>query len=114
FGVAFNPGTQVAGTLNTDVRAQGAANKPALNGNLNAQNLVVSGKDIPQPVKVPAINLELTPDTVKSNNFTAQSGGTSLNGNFALSRYTTPNGVIDAAIRTYRVNLGVLIIIEKE
>jgi AsmA-like protein len=113
FGVAFNPGTQVAGNLNANIHAQGATDQPALNGNLNAQNLVISGKDIPQPVKVPAINLELTPDTVKSNNFTAQSGGTSLNGNFALSHYTTPNGVIDAAIRTSGANLGELINIAK-
>ena len=113
FGVAFNPGTQVAGNLNADIHAQGATDQPALNGNLNAQNLVISGKDIPQPVKVPAINLELTPDMVKSNNFTAQSGGTSLNGNFALSHYTTPNGVIDAAIRTTGANLGELINIAK-
>jgi uncharacterized protein involved in outer membrane biogenesis len=113
FGVAFNPGTQVAGTLNANIHAQGATDQPALNGNLNAQNLVISGKDIPQPVKVPAINLELTPDVVKSNNFTAQSGGTSLNGNFALSHYATPNGVIDAAIRTSGANLGELINIAK-
>jgi len=113
FGVAFNPGTQVAGTLNADIHAQGGTDQPALNGNLNAQNLVISGKDIPQPVKVPAINLELTPEVVKSNNFTAQSGGTSLNGNFALSHYTTPNGVIDASIRTSGANLGELINIAK-
>ena len=113
FGVAFNPGTQVAGTLNANIHAQGATDQPALNGNLSAQNLVISGKDIPQPVKVPAINLELTPDTVKSNNFTAQSGNTSLNGNFALSHYTGPNGVIDAAIRTSGANLGELINIAK-
>src|SRR5438270_2949314 len=113
FGVAFNPGMQVAGTLNTDIHAQGATDKPALNGNLSATNLVISGKDVPQPVKVPSINLVLTPDMVKSNNFTAQSGGTSLNGNFALSHYTTPNGVIDAAIRTNGANLGELINIAK-
>src|SRR4051794_34763476 len=109
FGVAFNPGMQVAGTLNTDIHAQGATDKPALNGNLSAANLVISGKDIPQPVKVPSINLVLTPDMVKSNNFTAQSGGTSLNGNFAVSHYTTPNGVIDAAIKTNGANLGEII-----
>jgi len=113
FGVAFNPGTQVAGTLNADIHAQGSTDKPTLNGNLGAQNLVISGKDIPQPVKIPAINLELTPQVVKSNNFTAQSGGTSLNGNFALSNYTSPNGVIDAAIRTSGANLGELINIAK-
>jgi len=113
FGVAFNPGTQVAGNLNADIQARGAADQPALNGNLSAQNLVVSGKDIPQPVKVPAINLSLTPDVVKSNDFTAQSGGTSLNGNFAFSHYATPNGVIDATIRTSNANLGELINIAK-
>ena len=113
FGVAFNPGTQVGGVLNANIHAQGATDQPALNGNLNAQNLVISGKDIPQPVKVPAINLELTPDAVKSNNFTAQSGGTSLNGNFTFSHYTSPNGVIDAAIRTSGANLGELINIAK-
>ena len=113
FGVAFNPGTQVGGTLNTDIHARGPADQPALNGNLSAENLVVSGKDLPQPVKVPAIALSLTPDVVKSNNFTAQSGGTSLNGNFALSHYTTPNGVIDAAIKTTGANLGELINIAK-
>jgi hypothetical protein len=113
FGVAFNPGMQVAGTLNTDIHAQGATDKPALNGNLSATNLVISGKEVPQPVKVPSINLVLTPDMVKSNNFTAQSGGTSLNGNFALSHYTTPNGVIDAAIKTNGANLGEIINIAK-
>src|SRR5207302_6610731 len=113
FGVAFNPGTQVAGNLNADIHAQGANDQPALNGNLNAQNLVISGKDILQPVKVPSINLVLTPDMVKSNNFTAQSGGTSLNGNFALSHYTTPNGVVDAAIKTNGANLGEIINIAK-
>jgi len=109
FGVAFNPGMQVAGTLNTDIHAQGAADQPALNGTLSAQNLVVSGKDLPQPVKVPSINLNLTPDLVKSNEFTAQSGGTALNVNFALSHYTTPNSSVDANMKTSGANLGDII-----
>jgi len=109
FGVAFNPGMQVAGTLNTDIHAQGAADQPALNGTLSAQNLVVSGKDLPQPVKVPSIDLSLTPDTVKSNQFTAQSGGTALNLNFAVSRYTTPNSSVDANVKTSGANLGEVI-----
>ncbi|HKR29877.1 MAG TPA: AsmA family protein [Terriglobales bacterium] len=113
FGVAFNPGMQVGGTLNTDIHAKGSADQPALNGNLSASNLVVSGKDIPQPVKVPSITLALTPDTVKSNEFTAQSGSTTLNGNFMLSHYTTPNSAVDATIRTNGANIGELINIAK-
>ncbi|HWC15999.1 MAG TPA: AsmA-like C-terminal region-containing protein, partial [Terriglobales bacterium] len=113
FGVAFNPGMQVAGTLNTDIHASGAADKPAVNGNLSAANLVISGKDIPQPVKVPAITLALTPTTVKSNDFTAQSGSTTLNGNLAMTNYTAPNGMVDATIRTNGANVGELINIAK-
>ncbi|MBV9146285.1 MAG: AsmA family protein, partial [Acidobacteria bacterium] len=113
FGVAFNPGMEVAGTLNADIHAQGSSDQPALNGNLSATNLVISGKEVPQPVKVPAINLSLTPEQVKSNDFTAQSGGTTLNGNFALSHYTSPNSTVDAAIRTQNANLGELINIAK-
>ena len=109
FGVAFNPGMEVAGTLNTDIHAQGPTSQPALNGNLSAQNLVISGKDVAQPVKVPSIALSLTPDVVKSNNFTAQSGGTSLNLNFAMSHYTSPNSTIDAAVKTTGANLGELL-----
>jgi hypothetical protein len=113
FGVAFNPGMQVAGTLNADIHAQGAADQPALNGNLSASNLVMSGKDVPQLVKVPSIDLALTPDLVKSNDFTAQSGSTSLNANFALSHYTTPNSTVVAAIKTANANLGELLNIAK-
>lgn len=106
FGVAFNPGMQVAGALNADIHAQGAADQPALNGNLTAQNLVISGKDLPQPVKIPSVEMALTPDLVKSNQFTAQSGGTSVNVNFALSHYTTPNSAVDANVKTSGANLG--------
>ena len=113
FGVAFNPGMQIAGTMNADIHAQGSADQPALNGNLSASNLVVSGKEVAQPVKVPAINLSLTPDLVKSNEFTAQSGSTTLNGNFALSHYTSPNSTVDAAIKTSGANLGELLNIAK-
>jgi hypothetical protein len=113
FGVAFNPGMQVAGTMNADIHAKGSADQPALNGNLSATNLVISGKEVPQPVKVPSINLVLTPDLVKSNEFSAQSGGTTLNGKFALSHYTTPNSTVDAAIKTSAANLGEVINIAK-
>ena len=113
FGVAFNPGMQVAGNLNVDIHARGASDQPALNGNVTAQNLEISGKDIAQPVKVQSINLTLTPDSVKSNDFTAQSGGTSVTANFALSHYTTPNSVIDANLRTSGANLGEVLNIAK-
>ena len=50
----------------------------AFNGNVNGRNLEVTGKQIPQPVKVPSIDLTMTPQQIQSNNFTATSGATSL------------------------------------
>lgn len=113
FGVAFNPGTQVAGTLNADLTAKGATSQPAMNGTLSAKNLEISGKDLPQAVKVSSIDLSLTPDVVKSNPFTAQSGSTTLQASFAMSHYTAPNSAIDATIKTADANLGELLNIAK-
>ena len=53
-----------------------------------ARNLEVTGKDIPQPVKVPAIDLTMTPQEIQSNNFTATSGATTLDGQMTIAQYT--------------------------
>ena len=77
-GVAFNPGTNINGRLNADVSARGATSQPALNGTVSARNLEISGKAVPQPVKVDAIALTLSPTEIRSNPFTAIAGGTKL------------------------------------
>ncbi|HET6936269.1 MAG TPA: AsmA family protein, partial [Candidatus Angelobacter sp.] len=50
FGVAFGQGMNVRGQVNADIQAKGASDKPALNGQLTARNLEISGKELPQPV----------------------------------------------------------------
>lgn len=105
FGVAFGQGMDVKGTVNADIAAKGAANKPAMNGRLDANNLVITSKDIPQPVKVPAIDLALTPQTIKSNDFSATTGSTTVNVNFAFNQYTSPNSTIDATVRAPNANV---------
>jgi uncharacterized protein involved in outer membrane biogenesis len=99
FGVAFGQGMDVNGAVNANIQAKGATDKPILNGQLSARDLTVSGKDLPQPVKVNAIELSLTPDTIRSNDFTASSGSTNVNVNFALSQYAAPNSSINASLR---------------
>ena len=54
FGVAFNPNTKITGKLSANIHATGATNNLALNGTVNGRNLEVTGKDIPQAVKVPS------------------------------------------------------------
>ena len=106
FGVAFDPGADVKGTINANLQARGPANKPAMNGQFSAKNLDISGKDIPQPVHVNDIELTLTPDTIRSNDFAASTGSTNVNANFTLSNYTGNNSTINAALRAPNARLG--------
>jgi len=100
FGAAFSPNTKIAGQLTANVHAQGPTDHLALNGNVNGRSLEVTGSDIPQPVKVPAIDLTMTPQQIQSNNFTATSGGTTLAAQMTMSQYTTNSPMVDATIRT--------------
>lgn len=109
FGVAFNPNMQVAGKLNADIHAKGPTSTPALNGNLRARDVNISGKDVPQPIRVPSIDLALTPDAIRSNEFTATTGGTALTMRFNLLQYTSKSPNVDATIRTHNANVGELL-----
>ena len=106
FGVAFNPNMKIAGRISADLRAQGSAKQPALNGKLSAGNLAISGKDVPQPVQVQNIDLVMTPQEIRSNQFAAKTGSTMVTAQFALAQYTTPNSRVDANIRTANARLG--------
>jgi len=84
-----------------------------LNGQLSARNLVISGKEFPQPVKVAAIELTLTPDKIRSNDFTATAGSTSVNVNFALAQYSSTNSSISASLHAANAQLGEILNIAK-
>ena len=109
FGVAFNPGMQIAGNLSANVHAQGAVSSPSLSGTVSGRNLAVSGKQLPAPVNVNAVDLELSPQTIKSNSFTAKSGSTAVNVQFSLAQYTTQNPTVDATVNTGNANVAELI-----
>lgn len=109
FGVAFGQGTDVKGTVNADIQARGAVTKPAMNGQLSARNLEISGKQLPQPVRVNEIALTLTPQEIRSNDFAATTGSTTVNVNFALANYSAPNSTINAALRAPNARLGEII-----
>lgn len=109
FGVAFGQGMDVNGRISANIQAKGEANKPAMNGQLSARDLSISGKDLPQPVKVNAVELSLTPDTIRSNDFTASTGSTSVNVNFALSQYTGTNSTVNASLRAANAKVDELL-----
>lgn len=113
FGVVFGRGTDVTGQVTVNVQARGTANHPILNGQVTARDLVISGKELPEPVKVRAIELTLTPETVRSNDFVATTGSSGLSGNFALSQYSTPNSSISASLRASNARLDEVLDIAK-
>ncbi len=109
FGVAFGQGTDVKGTVNANIQARGAMSKPAMNGQFSAHNLEISGKQLPQPVKINDIALTLTPDAIRSNDFAATEGSTTVNANFVLTNYSAANSTINAALRAPNARLGEII-----
>lgn len=113
FGVAFSPNAKITGKLAANVHAQGPTDNLALNGTVNGRNLEVTGKDIPTPVKVPALDLAMTPQDIRSNPFTATSGATTLAGQMTISQYTSPSPNVDATIKTVNGKVDELLNIAK-
>jgi AsmA protein len=109
FGVAMNPAYQVKGTINADLSAKGPQNNPQLSGSLQAKNIEAKGGEIKGAVKVPEIDVTLSPSTILSNPFVAQSGSTKLNASFSLTQYSTPNSTIDATVKTDGADVGELV-----
>ena len=112
-GTAFAPGTTVTGQINADIKAQGAADKPALNGTIVASNIQVSGKDVPKPVAVKAINIALTPTEIHSDNFNVTSGGTTAAIQFSVKNYTSNSALVDATLRAPQAALADLLSMAK-
>ena len=67
---------------------------------MKGRDLQISGKDVPQPVEVKELDLALTPTEIKSNEFQARTGKTTVTGRVALRQYMSKTPVIDAALRT--------------
>ncbi|HSY63764.1 MAG TPA: AsmA family protein, partial [Terriglobales bacterium] len=98
-GIAFAPGTTVNGQINADIKAQGSADKPALNGTIAGRGIQVSGKEIAKPVEVKAVNIALTPTEIHSDNFNVTSGGTTAAVQFSVKGYTSNAAVVDATVK---------------
>ena len=113
FGVAFSPNTKIAGQLTLSVHAQGPTEHLALSGNVNGRNLEVTGNGIPQPVRVPAIDLTMNPQQIQSNNFTVTSGATTLAAQMTVTQYTSNAPNVDATLKTVNAKLNELLGIAK-
>jgi hypothetical protein len=100
FGIAFTGDTKVTGNMDLKVRAQGAAGRPQLSGTVATRNVNISGGDLARPVHAGEMNLLLSPDAIRSNDFTATTGKTSVNAQFTLTNYTSGSPQVNARIHT--------------
>ncbi len=112
-GVALSQGTNATGSVNLNLQARGAANKPALNGTITASNIAMSGKEIAQPVHIQTMNLHLTPAQIQSDPFVITSGGTVMNAQFAVRDYVSPTAVMNAMVRASNAQLPAVLAMAK-
>jgi AsmA protein len=112
-GIAFAPGTTVNGQISADIKATGAADKPALNGSLVGSNIQISGKEIAKPVAVKAVNIALSPSEIHSDSFNVTSGGTTAAVQFSMKNYTSNSPYVDATLRAPQAALPDLLAMAK-
>jgi len=112
-GVALSQGTNVTGNLTANLHARGPADKPELNGTVNAANVQMSGRDIAQPVQVPSLNLNLTSSTVQSSPFKVISGGTTLDAQMTLQNYQSARPLFNATVRAPNAQLPAVLAMAK-
>src|SRR5262249_45713898 len=104
FGVAMAPGTTATGRVAVDVQARGTASNPALTGAIKARDLQLSGQGVP-PVEVKALDVALSPSEIRSNEFNATSGKTTVAARFAVRQYSSKSPTIDAGLRAPNATL---------
>jgi AsmA protein len=112
-GIALTPGTTVNGSVNADIQARGPADKLALTGTIAGRDIQASGKDIPQPVLIKAVNLALTPDEIRSDNFPVVSGGTTVNTQISLRSYASKTPLVDATLKAPQAELPAILAMAK-
>ena len=112
-GMALSQGTTATGMVNVNVQASGPAEKPALTGTVTASNIQLSGKEIPQPVQIQAINLHLTPADIRSDPFNVVSGGTTVNSQLTLRNYMSQSPIVDATLRAPNAQLPAILAMAK-
>lgn len=105
FGIAFAPGAMVTGRVAADVQLRGPTAKPALTGTIKGSDLKISDQGIPQPVSIKTLDLALSPSEIRSNEFNATSGKTTVTARFNLRQYTSDSPSIDVGVRAPNATL---------
>ena len=113
FGIAFSPNAKIAGQLTAKVHAQGPTDRLALNGNSTAAALKLRATIFREPVKVPALDLAMTPQDIRTAISPRPPARPRLAGQMTLSQYTTASPNVDATLKTVNGKVEELLSIAK-
>jgi hypothetical protein len=99
----------VRGSLGADVTISGTTSAPVFNGQIRAQKLEIKGGELKQPVQMPRLVVDMTPDQLRAHPFAVQTGNTKLSGSFSMAQYSSARPQLDASITVPPSSLGDLI-----
>ena len=109
YGIALASGTNVTGTASANINLKGTTENPRVDGSIVAHDVQISGKDLPQALHVPAVNLAFTPSTIQSDNFAIISGATRMSAQMTVRQYLSSSPFVDATLNAHNAQLpGIL------
>ena len=100
FGGRLPTDLKVRGLLTADVAVTGTMEKPLLNGKLKASQAEFSSKELAAPVRASALQITMTPETLTTEPFTLETGGTKLLARATVRGYSDDNPKIEASLKT--------------
>lgn len=109
FGQGLPKGMQAEGFLEAKLKVQGARNAPRITGRIGASALSLSGGEIKQPVKMSALDVDLSPEAIRSRPVEVQCGPTKLSGYFSVRDYSAARPLLESAWMTEGADLADLL-----
>jgi len=100
FGGKLSADLKVQGLLTADVAVTGTTEKPLLNGKLEATQAEFSSKELAAPVRASALRITMTPETLTTEPFTLETGGTKLLGRATIRGYSDEDPKVEATLKT--------------
>jgi uncharacterized protein involved in outer membrane biogenesis len=98
-GVALKD-VDARGQLSADIAVRGPRAAPTYSGVVDGSALVLASKAWTEPIRVPAIRLNFTPDEIRAGGFGVEAGATKLGAAFVLRNYAGGGGQIAASVST--------------
>ncbi len=99
-GGELPPDLKVQGLLTADVLVTGTTEKPLFRGKLEASQAEFSSKDLAAPVRASALRITMTPESLTTEPFTLETGGTKLLARATVRGYTDDDPKVEATLKT--------------